>query len=291
MEKSPDERPSLAVFKLPLAKLTWVPITWQLLRPAVMKSITQFHRKILRGFLKLSKSSPVPSMYFLLGELPLEAKLHIDLLTLFHNALSNKHTKIYDVMKYILMMSDDNSTTWAVHVRLLSQLYGLPDPLIVMQSSPISKTDWKSIILTKVTVYHERELRRKAAGISSLKYFNVQLLGLSGKPHPALLGINDTRQALKFRAHVKLLSGDFPSFEKLSSQQNCGPHCRLCPSPIESTQHILTECRATADIKQRLLPDLLNLVSQVTPTNGLFDPWPNHVLTKSEWLLCINGNK
>ena len=145
----------------------------------------------------------------------------------------------------------------------------------------VSKNDWKSIIITKVTAYHERQLRRKAAEISSLKYFNVQLLGLSGRPHPALLGINDTRQALKFRAHVKLLSGDFPSFEKLSSQQNCGPHCRLCPSPIESTQHILTECRATADIKRRLLPDLLNLVSQVSPANGLLDPnISNHVLTQ-----------
>ena len=89
------------VYSLPVLRsgLSALPI-----RPAVMKSITQFHRKILRGFLKLSKSSPVPSMYFLLGELPLEARLHMDLLTLFHNALSNKHTKLYDVMKYILMM-------------------------------------------------------------------------------------------------------------------------------------------------------------------------------------------
>ena len=39
------------------------------LRPAVMKSLIIFHNKILQGFLKLSKSSPIPTLYFLLGEL------------------------------------------------------------------------------------------------------------------------------------------------------------------------------------------------------------------------------
>ena len=75
------------------------------------------------------------------------------------------------------------------------------------------------------------------------------LLGLSGKPHPALQGISETREAVKFRAHIQLLSGDFPSFEKLGSWHNAEPHCRLCPAPVESTQHILTECKATADVR------------------------------------------
>ena len=43
-------------------------------RPAVASSLTSFHHKILRGFLRLSKSSPVPCLYFLLGELPVEKK-------------------------------------------------------------------------------------------------------------------------------------------------------------------------------------------------------------------------
>jgi hypothetical protein len=76
-----------------------------------MKSLTIFQNKILRGFLKLSNSCPVPGLYFLLGELPIEARLHIDLLPLFHNILANPVTKLFSVAKYILMMSDDKSTT------------------------------------------------------------------------------------------------------------------------------------------------------------------------------------
>ena len=71
------------------------------------------------------------------------------------------------------------------------------------------------------------------------------------------------------------------SFELLALQRNSDPHCRLCPAPVESTQHILTECRATADIRQRLLPELLNLLADVQPNNGfLREPIQNRVLTQ-----------
>ena len=147
------------------------------------------------------------------------------------------------------MVSEEKSTTWAIHIRLLSHLYELPDPLVLIQYNPLRKDHWISYIVTKITAYHERSLREKAANNTSLSYLNVGLLGLSGKPHPALQGISETREAVKFRAHIQLLSGDFPSFEKLGSWHNAEPHCRLCPAPVESTQHILTECKATADVR------------------------------------------
>ena len=93
------------IYSLPVLKsgLSALPI-----RPSAMKSLSLFHRKILRGFIKLSKSSPTPCLYFLMGELPVEARLHIDTLTLFHSASSNPETKLRNVMQYIPMMSQDN---------------------------------------------------------------------------------------------------------------------------------------------------------------------------------------
>ena len=55
------------------------------IRPAVMKTLTTFHHKVLRAILKLSKYSPIIPLYFLLGELPMEASLHLDALSLFWN--------------------------------------------------------------------------------------------------------------------------------------------------------------------------------------------------------------
>ena len=72
------------------------------IRPRNMKPLQVFHNKILRGFLKQSYHSPVASLFFLCGELPIEARLHLDLLSLFHNIWSNPGTKISDIVKYIM---------------------------------------------------------------------------------------------------------------------------------------------------------------------------------------------
>ena len=114
------------------------------LRPAQTATMTAFHHKILRGFLRLSSSSPNPALYFLLGEMPIVATLHLDVLILFHNIWANPSTTVHDVVKYILKMSDNTSLTWAVHVRILCEMYGLPDPLRLLQSEDAwSKTVWK----------------------------------------------------------------------------------------------------------------------------------------------------
>ena len=109
------------------------------IRPADSSSLTIFHHKILRGFLKLSQSSPIPSLYFLLGELPLENKLHLETLSLFYTIWANPSTKIHQIMKYILMMSKSSSTTLSNHIRILCSMYSLPDPLTLLNQSPCSK--------------------------------------------------------------------------------------------------------------------------------------------------------
>ena len=73
------------------------------------------------------------------GELPIEAVLHIDLLKLFFNILENLGTKLYQIVRYILCMAKDNSTTWSNHVRLLCKQYSLPDPLTLFEGVQYSK--------------------------------------------------------------------------------------------------------------------------------------------------------
>ena len=135
--------------------------------------------------------------------------------------------------------------------------------------------------MTKVTAHYEKELRYRATKNSCMKFLNVQLLGLSGKPHPALLNIHGTRQAHKARAHLKLLSGDFPSNELIGNRLNMNPGCQLCPCPVESTQHILTGCPATFDVRERLFPELLNLIAAIDPNNDLLlNNVTEHTLTQ-----------
>ena len=102
------------------------------IRPTNMKKLSVFQNKILRGFLKLSNSSPTPALYFLLGELPIEARLHLDTMSLFYNIWANPQTTIHEVVKYLLQMADGKSTTWSAHLRLLTIQYNLPDPLALL---------------------------------------------------------------------------------------------------------------------------------------------------------------
>ena len=109
----------------------------------------------------------------------------------------------------------------------------------------------------------------RAEGNTKMHYLNVRLAGLSGSPHVALLNINTTQDALKLRYHLKFLTGDYITAERISADQGTSPNCKLCEAPVESTEHVLTACLGTADTRRRLLPDLLNAVSQVQPSSAI----------------------
>ena len=161
-------------------------------RPPVMQPIIKFHHKVLRGMLKLSKYSPIAPLYFLLGEPPMEASLHMNVLSLFWNIWVNPETKVFKVVKYLLMMASDNSVTWSAHVRILFRIYNLPDPLTLLCSLPWPKERWKSHTKTAVLAYHEAVWRNKAANNPKLTYPNVKATGLTSRPHPMLSWILTT---------------------------------------------------------------------------------------------------
>ena len=241
------------------------------IRPTHLKSLALFQNKILRGFLKLSNSSPIPALHFLLGELPVEAVIHINTLTIFHNLWSNPSTTAFGLVKYILMMCDASSTTWSNHLQLICLKYGLPSPLSLLQTSPPwSKQSWACLVKTRVTNWHEANLRTKALSNSKMKYLNVQITGLSGAPHPALLNIYTSQDVRKLRHHLKLLAGDYLCNHRLAlDQPNLSSACDLCEAPDDTIEHVLVVCRATHAVRERLLPDLLNVVSKVQPMCSL----------------------
>ena len=260
------------------------------LRPSDLKPAAIFQNKTLRGFLKLSRTSPTPSLYFLLGELPVEGKVHIATLSLFHAIWENHGTTVHQMVKYILMMCGSNSTTLSNHIQLLCLKYGLPSPLQLMSTPPWPKDYWKVFVTTKVTVYHETELRRLASNNSKMTYLNVQLSGLTGRPHPSLLNIQTTQDVRKLRPHLKFLAGDFLTAEVLASDQpNLSPACKLCRSPVESSEHVLVHCRATADVRQRIFPELLNIVAEVQPDSILLKNH-NHPQLTQFILDCTSAN-
>ena len=232
------------------------------LRTNYLNPLSIFQRKCLRGFIHLSDKSPVPALFFLTGELPIEAKLHRDIFSTLYNIWLNPQTKIYSLVKYLIENSPNNSRTWSQHVKHLAQMYGIED--IDMKSTPPPKTKYKSSILVKITQFWETKLRKDAQNNSKMKYLNVNLTGLSGRCHPALHEITTTQQVSKMRPHLRMLCNDYYTYEQKAKYQGGSPACKLCTSKEpESIEHILTICQNYSDIRGRVILEMKNLLMDV----------------------------
>ena len=110
------------------------------------------------------------------------------------------------------------------------------------------------------------------------------MAGLSGRPHPILHNICTTQDVKKLRLHIKCLTCDFITNERLAkTRPNRSSACDLCSAPSESVEHALVSCMATAEVRRRIFPELLNVVAQVQPLCGILNcqpPPPNPVLTQ-----------
>ena len=133
-------------------------------------------------------------------------------------------------------MNPESPLTWCNHIQLLCEKYSLPSPLQLLQYPACKQRDWKCLVKTRITAWYERELRLRASCSSKMSYLNVQLSGLSGKPHPALCGINTTHDCKKLRAFLTWYRchKDNPSLD---------PSCSLCPAKQETVEHLQTPIR------------------------------------------------
>ena len=258
--------------------------------PSKVKPLSVFHHKILRAILKLSSRSPIAPLYFLLGELPIEATLHMDILSLFWNIWVNPNTQAHEVLKYLLKVAGSNSHTWSAHVRAIFKVYSLPDPLNLLSSQPWAKEKWKNHTMIAVASYHEAFWRDKAKENSKLGFLNVQTTGLSGKTHPVLAWVSTAHDVSIVRPHIKMLAGDYLCYATLAHDNRSEPYCRLCSNfislsaltkpPIEDIVHVLTGCKGTRDTRERIMPDLLNTVSDHFPRNRILENPSHEVVTQ-----------
>jgi hypothetical protein len=153
---------------------------------------------------------------------------------------------------YILNMCSSKSTTLSNHIQLLCLQYGIPSPLSLQQIPPRPKQDWDTFVKTKVTTWHERKLRSLSLINSKMAYLNIELHGLSGRPHSVLQNICTTQDAKKLWLHLKFLTSDILNNERRSlDQPGISPACDLCDDPIDSIEHALVSCKAKVDIRGR----------------------------------------
>ena len=100
-----------------------------------------------------------------------------------------------------------------------------------------------------------------------MRFLNVNLNGLSGRPHPALKNIQTTQDCKKLRLYLKFLTCDL-IIDTDSSTFSLA--CSLCTAVItDSTEHVLVSCQKLSEVRNRLFPELMNKLSQVQPMSGI----------------------
>ena len=230
------------------------------LRAPQMAPLSVFHRKVLKSFLHLSQSAPTPAIHFLLGELPMEGKIHRDMFSLFYGVWINPDTKIYKIIKYLLATSSEHSRTWVINLRHICRMYQLEDPLVYLQNDPLLKSQFKELVMTKITAFHENELRKKAQGNDLMQYLNVNLCGLRGRHHPCLSNVITVDEVKKMRPHLKLLTGDYLTYKRKFDETGKGnPICRLCRTESESICHIVAICPAYNITRNKIIEEMSEL--------------------------------
>ena len=105
-----------------------------------------------------------------------------------------------------------------------------------------------------------------------MTYLNVSVTGLRGKHHPALANQITTFEVQKSRPHLEMLTKDYFTYEKRDDQSGGSPHCRCCGEkndtlrPNETILHILVECSAYTDVRDRVFQEYETLCSRSQPS-------------------------
>ena len=159
-----------------------------------------------------------------------------------------------------------NSRTWSLNIRHITRLYGLPDPLKLLQNPAPSKSSWKGTCDTLIFSYYEKKLRYLAETNSGMKRLNVQLQSLHS-PHPMLHNVTHPREVQKLKSQLKVLAGDFYTNSIIGERHGTSQTCPLCDYFCEDDIHVLSleGCPALAEPKARIVNEMKEARAKFIP--------------------------
>ena len=112
---------------------------WTWITSSTFKSeigiIDQHYKEILEKIMRLHPRTPRCLVYFLAGSLPGTALLHQKMLGIFGMICRLKDDILHRHAIHVLTVSKPSCKSWFVEIRNLCLQYGLPHPLLLLQSS------------------------------------------------------------------------------------------------------------------------------------------------------------
>lgn len=147
--------------------------------------LDHYYKVHLERILRLHQSTPVPVVFFLAGRLPIQAQLHLKMISLFgiicrlsdgNNFLSKVATSFFS------SFPTQRTKSWFNGLRKIFVIYNLPHPLHWLRGRP-SKESVKEVAKASVLKYWLKLLREQASKLTSTMYLKTDFLGLT-RCHP-----------------------------------------------------------------------------------------------------------
>jgi hypothetical protein len=248
---------------LRLEKLYGTPVLLSGLAALVLSdsetAIVHHHHKVnLERLQRLLQATPECVVMFLAGSLPGTGILHLRMLGLLGMiARLGQDNILHQHGRHVLLSNSPNkiSSSWFLSIRVISQKYNLPDPLLTLQSPP-THGQWKSMCKSRVIDYYEKKLRAEADLLPSLEFFRPSFMSLSN-PHPLWSSAGSPFEVGKAVIAARMLSGRYrtDTLSRHWTQDNPHGYCRLpgCTNQEGNLHHILLSCPALADSRARMI--------------------------------------
>ena len=79
------------------------------------------------------------------------------------------------------------------------------------------------------------------------------------------MNVITTHAVNKMRPHIKMLAGNYLTFEEKSKQSGGSPYCRLCSdiSEPESLEHLISKCEGIHETRTRILNTMSSICQDV----------------------------
>ena len=119
----------------------------------ILEQLNIHYKKVLKQILSLYINVADPAISILSGLLPIEAEIHIKVLTFFGNITRSEHTSIeWRLAERQLQVKSYDSNSWFMDIRKICIKYDITDPYTYLEN-PLPKSQWKSLITKHVHQY------------------------------------------------------------------------------------------------------------------------------------------
>ena len=233
-----------------------------------LEILERFQKKMLKQLLSLPTNTPDPAVYILSGILPIEAQIHIKVLTFFCNICDQSEASLEKrIARRQLDVKSMDSNSWFIDVQRIILKYNLGNARDWLDGGGEKSTrigqikkevqkSWSGYIKTRASLY---------AGLRYLNYNNFR----PGKVHELLTHkCHLAGDIMRIPTKLKLLTGTYilqPLRYKIFKEGR-EDLCGACQIATETTEHLLVECIAWDTHRQNSLQYISSLWNENSNT-------------------------